>query len=106
MGEAAIALRIIGGAGVDEGIEAEDWGFGPLTDDEGKAVRQDLYVSAFFEAGKILGRCAQTDRCGEGYDSRNPNSHEVPPQRKPGTLTIPKAVAGFSVGRMMRRKDE
>jgi len=35
VGEAAGSLRVVSRAGVDEGVEAEDGGFGALEDDEG-----------------------------------------------------------------------
>ncbi len=69
--EATGALRIIGGTGVDEGVEAEDGGFGALKDHEGQAVGQDFDRGALFKACEILrvccaekGDCAQCE-CGD-----------------------------------------
>ncbi len=54
VGETAVAERVVGGAGVDEGVEAEDGGFGALADDQRQAVRQYLYCCSFFKAGQVL----------------------------------------------------
>jgi hypothetical protein len=54
VGEAAGALGVVGGACVDEGVEAEDGRFGALADDERKAVRKNFYCGALFEACEIL----------------------------------------------------
>ena len=59
VGKAAGALGIVGGAGVDLGIEAEDGGFGPLADEQGEAVGEDLDGGALFKAGEVL--------CGGAY---------------------------------------
>ena len=67
VGEAAGALRIVGRAGVDERVEAEDGGLGALADDEGQAVRQDFDGGAFFEAREILRLC----RANKGNDTEN-----------------------------------
>ena len=54
VGEAGLAAGIVGGAGVDEGVIAEDGGFGALANDEGEAVGEDLDGGSFFEAGHVL----------------------------------------------------
>src|ERR1700761_9330912 len=54
MRDAAGTLRIVGGAGVDEGVEAKDGGFGALADDEGQSIWQDSDGRTFFEACKVL----------------------------------------------------
>jgi len=64
--EATIALGVVGGSGVDEGVEAEDGGFGALADDEGESVGQDLDVGSFLEAGKVLGSADGAESKAEG----------------------------------------
>jgi hypothetical protein len=53
VGEARFALGVVGGAGVDEGVEAEDGGFVALGEDEGEAVGEDFDGGAFFEEGLV-----------------------------------------------------
>ena len=52
--EAAGALGVVGRAGVDQRVEAEDGGLGALADDERQTVGQDLDRGAFFEAREVL----------------------------------------------------
>ena len=57
VGDAAGAVGIVGGACVDEGVEAEDGGFGALADDEGEAVGEDFDGGALFKACEVLCFC-------------------------------------------------
>ena len=54
VGEAAVALGIVGRAGVDQRVEAEDGSLGTLADDQREAVRQDLYRCSLLKTREIL----------------------------------------------------
>jgi hypothetical protein len=53
VGEAGLAAGVVGGAGVDEGVEAEDGGFMALGDDERKTVGQDFDGGALLEGSLV-----------------------------------------------------
>ena len=95
--EAAVSLRVVGRACVDESVEAEDGGFGAFADDEGQAVRQDFDGGAFFKACEVLRFCRANkgnrhrERLRQIYFLRAPRSSRSFSAKK---LTIPKRAAG------------
>jgi len=80
VGKAALALRVVGRAGVDEGVEAEDGGLVALAEHEGEAVRKDFDSGGLIKMGQaglpVLSACCSAGEAQNQNGRQNACLHE------------------------------